>query len=50
MSTTELKSLAKIIRQGWKDLANSDQDDADEMVEVVKSMLESLEKLEESAE
>jgi hypothetical protein len=46
MSTTELKSLATIIRAGWKSLATEDQSDADTMVEVVKELLESLEKLE----
>jgi hypothetical protein len=46
MSQTELKSLAKIIRNGWKQLATSDQTDADEMLAAAKEILEALEELE----
>lgn len=46
MSQTELKSLAKIIRNGWKELATNDQTDADQMLAVAKEILEALEELE----
>jgi len=47
MSITEQKTLAKLIKNGWKDLALADQDDAAEMYGVIKDLLEALEKLEE---
>lgn len=46
MSQAELKTLAAIIRQGWKSLATEDQSDADVMLATAKEILESLEKLE----
>jgi len=46
MSVTETKTLAKIIRQGWKDLATNDQSDGDAMSTIVKEILEALEELE----
>jgi hypothetical protein len=46
MSATELKTLSKIIKMGWKQLALADQDDADEMLKILKETLESLEELE----
>ena len=46
MSQAELKSLATIIRQGWKTLATEDQADADAMLATAKEILEALEKLE----
>ena len=47
MSISEQKTLAKLIKNGWKDLALADQTDADEMREIVRDLLESLEKIEE---
>lgn len=46
MSATELKTLAVIIRNGWKSLATEDQSDADVMLATAKEILEALEKLE----
>lgn len=46
MSISEQKTLAKLIKNGWKELALSDQTDADEVVQIVRNLLESLEKLE----
>ena len=46
MSTPDAKTLAAIIRTGWKELALADQTDADQLLEVIKTTLESLEALE----
>lgn len=48
MSANELKTLAKIVKSGWKQLALADQTDADELVEILRDVLESIEKLEEN--
>lgn len=47
MTQPELKSLAIIIRNGWKELATNDQTDADQMLAVAKEILEALEAFEE---
>jgi hypothetical protein len=49
MTATELKTLAKIIRTGWRDLATNDQDDGDAMSVIVVDLLKALEKLEETS-
>ncbi len=46
MSANELKTLAMIIRQTWKQLANADQTDADELLAIIKTQTEALEQLE----
>lgn len=46
MSATELKNLAAIIRNTWKQLALADQSDADEMIAIIKEQTEALEALE----
>ena len=43
MNATQLKALSKVILNGWKDLANDSQDDADTVVELMKGLLEKLE-------
>lgn len=46
MSATELKTLAMIIRSTWKQLANADQTDPDELLKIIKEQTEALESLE----
>lgn len=46
MSAAELKTLAMIIRKTWKDLANADQDDAEQLLAIIKEQTEALEMLE----
>lgn len=48
MPAVEQPTLSKIIRTGWKQLANADQSDADEMLAITKQVLEQLETLEEA--
>lgn len=50
MSVTELQRLSKIIRNGWKELANEESNEYDNAVEVAKSILDELEKFESSVE
>lgn len=46
MSANELKSLAKIIKSGWKQLALADQEEPEQLIEILKETLEALETLE----
>jgi hypothetical protein len=50
MSEQHLKNLARIIRDGWKAIANDEGSDRDTMVEVAKGILDDLEKFESAAE
>lgn len=49
MSQTELKTLAKLSRSGWKQLANADQEDPEELVKILREVLEGIDQIEESA-
>lgn len=46
MSEAQLKTLAKIIRDGWMAIANDEGDDRESMVDITKTILESLEQFE----
>lgn len=46
MSESQLKTLAKIIRDGWKAIANEDSDDYAAAIEVAKGILDDLERFE----
>ncbi len=50
MSEAQLKTLARIIRDGWKAIANDEGDDRGTMVEVAKGILDELEKFEATVE
>lgn len=50
MSTDQLKQLSKIIRTGWKEIANEETQEYDNMTEVAKSILDELEKFEAAVE
>ena len=39
-------TLSSVIRKAWKDLALSDQTDADEVLAILKATLKALEELE----
>lgn len=50
MSQAELKTLAKLAKNGWKQLATlEDPDDADSIREILVSILEGIDQIEESA-
>jgi hypothetical protein len=50
MSAEQLKALSRIIRSGWKEIANIESQEFDTAIEVAKSILDDLEKLELEAE
>lgn len=50
MSDTELKTLAKISKGGWKKLANADQSDGDEMKAILVEVLEAIDAIEDAAD
>ena len=49
MSQAELKTLARIAKSGWKQLANADQEDPEELAKILREVLEGIDQLEESA-
>lgn len=48
MNPEQKKTLAAIIRNGWKELAKGDQSEGEEMLAVAVQILEAMEKLEAS--
>jgi hypothetical protein len=48
MSAEQLQALNRIIRTGWKNLANDTEGDYDTTIETAKTMLEELEALVET--
>lgn len=49
MSATELKTLAKLSKAGWKRLANADQEDPEELLTILRDILEGIDRLEDTA-
>ncbi len=50
MSAEQLKALSRIIRSGWKEIANIESQEFETAIEVAKGILDDLEKLESAAE
>lgn len=46
MSESVSQTLPRIIRDGWKQLANADQTEADEVAKILREALENLEAVE----
>lgn len=49
MSAAELKTLAKLSKSGWRQLATVDQQDPDELLKILRELLEGIDAIEDAA-